>query len=135
MDTDAFPPGIRTSLGLTRAATETLVRRLLAKTCNNVRFISGTVLGVDAAVDRVALDAVRYRPASDASKSEIVKAALVVGKPTLLRFCVVRADQYNRLLGRRQRGPRLAPACRIPTQQGRARRELSPSHALHELSL
>jgi hypothetical protein len=74
-----FPSGIRTSLGLTRAATEALIRRLLAKTCTNVRFISGTVLGVDAAADRVALDAVRYRPVSDASKFEILKAGLVVG--------------------------------------------------------
>jgi hypothetical protein len=134
MDTDAFPSGIRTSLGLTRAATETLVRRLLAKTCNNVRFISGTVLGVDAAVDRVALDAVRYRPASDTSKSEIVKAALVVGKPVPLRSHT-RVDLSLRLLRSGQRWPRLAPACRIPAQQGRARRELSPSYALHELSL
>jgi hypothetical protein len=132
---NAFPPETRTTLGLTRAATETLLCRLLAKTYTNVRFISGTVLGVDAAVDRVALDAVRYRPVSEANESETVQAALVVGNAAPSHFLSARTDQCLRLLWSRQRWARLASTRRVLAQERGARGELSSSHALHDLCL
>jgi hypothetical protein len=77
---------VRTTLGLTRAAHETLVRRLVLKQCANVRFVSGTVLGLDPAADRKTLEAVRYRPADDARKVNTIEAALVLGKPPSVRL-------------------------------------------------
>jgi hypothetical protein len=77
---ETCPAATRTTHGLTRAAHETLLRRLVAKQCANVRFVSGTVLGVDPAADRKTLEAVRYRSVADAHKVNTIKATLVLGE-------------------------------------------------------
>jgi hypothetical protein len=74
------PAGMRTTIGISRAANETLVRRLVAQTCPNVRFLAGTVIGVVPNAGGKSLEAVQYRPTADARQVEVIKTALVVGE-------------------------------------------------------
>jgi hypothetical protein len=124
---------VRTTLGLTRPAHETLVRRLVAKQCDNVTFVSGTVLGVDPTVDRKTLEAVRYRPADDARKVNTVKAALVLGEHIYVCLLNTSTDVNPRLLRSGECWAWMAPTRRVPARKGRDSRELPPAHALHVL--
>jgi hypothetical protein len=75
-----YPPGMRTRYGMSRPANEALVRKLVLRTCQNIRFVSGTVHGLEIdAVDKQALRGVRYRPGDDAKTSVTEEADLVIG--------------------------------------------------------
>jgi hypothetical protein len=65
---------------MSRPANEALVRKLVLRTCPNVRFVAGTVQGLEIdAVDKQVVRGVRYRPGDDAKTSVTEKADLVIG--------------------------------------------------------
>jgi hypothetical protein len=76
---DLLPAPMRTAAGLTRAAHETVLRRLVAAD-KRIEFVSGTILGFDVdAQDATRLAGVRYRPAGDANAVLSLKGDLVIG--------------------------------------------------------
>jgi hypothetical protein len=75
----SYHGGLPNTFGMTRAAHETLVRRLVVKHCSNVQFFTGTVIGVDRShAKSMALGAVNYRSPHD-SVSKKIMADLVAG--------------------------------------------------------
>jgi hypothetical protein len=75
----SFPDEGRSRYGLSRAANETVIRRML-KSYQNIRFVSGTVQGfeVDPANPK-SISAVRYRPRNEES-TVVQEADLVLGE-------------------------------------------------------
>jgi hypothetical protein len=72
---------MRTRYGISRAANETLVRRLALQTCTNVKFITGTVQGFETVPsDGQAISGVRYKFGADKNTSLIQGSTLVIGK-------------------------------------------------------
>jgi hypothetical protein len=71
---------MRTAVGLTRAAHETVLRRMVAAD-KRIEFVSGTILGFNVdSQDAKKLAGVRYRPASDAKAVLNLKGDLVIGQ-------------------------------------------------------
>jgi hypothetical protein len=109
---DRLPAPMRTAAGLTRAAHETVLRRLVAAD-KRIEFVSGTILGFDVdEQDATRLAGVRYRPAGDANAVLSLKGDLVIGlsPPFLSPRCA--SDSADRLHGRLALGPG-APAARV----------------------
>jgi hypothetical protein len=77
---DQLPVPMRTAVGLTRAAHETVLRRMVAAD-KRIEFVSGTILGFDVdPQDAKKLAGVRYRPASDAKAVLSIKGDLIIGQ-------------------------------------------------------
>jgi hypothetical protein len=82
---DQLPVPMLTAVGLTRAAHETVLRRMVAAE-KRIEFMSGTILGFDVdSQDAKKLAGVRYRPAGDAKAVLNLKGDLVIGQ--LLSAC------------------------------------------------
>jgi hypothetical protein len=78
---DQLPEPSRTQAGLTRAAYETILRRMVAMD-KRIEFINGTVIGFDVRPsDTTMLGGVRYRPADDAKVVVTLKGDLIIGLP------------------------------------------------------
>jgi hypothetical protein len=74
---------------MTRAAHETLIRRLVLRHCPSVRFITGTITGVERAADDASkLGAVNYRAGGEAAVKTL-PADLVIG--AIFRWCSARS--------------------------------------------
>jgi hypothetical protein len=86
---ERLPKPARMMAGLTRAAYETVLRRMVASD-KRIEFIDGTVLGFDVDTSNAKmLGGIRYRPANDAKAVVSLKGDLVLGLSSGLSVTVL----------------------------------------------